>query len=351
MDALPTAERPLAGLRVLDLSRYLPGPLATLMLAELGAEVVKLEPPQGDPARVQPPFEPDGTSTLHGYLNRGKRSLVLDLRQDEARRAARALARRSDVLVESFRPGVLTRLGLDPVELRAEHPGLVVCSISGFGQDGPHRLLAGHDLTYLALAGALGLGGLAGGAPLGPPVQPADNAGGHAAVSAVLAALLRRERTGDGAHLDVSLHREAARAIGWERRAVALGLPASEPGGGLLTGGLACYRCYSTADGRALAVAALEPHFFERLCTLLGRPELSLRQLDPQAQPDLAGELAAIFAARPLADWHALLDGEDVACAAVLTVAEALAFAPDEPSALSPAPALGEHTAEILAAL
>jgi crotonobetainyl-CoA:carnitine CoA-transferase CaiB-like acyl-CoA transferase len=351
VDGTPTAERPLAGLRVLDLSRYLPGPLATLHLAELGAEVVKLEPPQGDPARVQPPFERDGTSTLHGYLNRGKRSLVLDLRRDDARAAARALVRRSDVLVESFRPGVLTRLGLDPAELRAEHPRLVLCSISGFGQDGPHRLLAGHDLTYLALAGALGLGGLSGGAPLDPPVQPADNAGGQAAVSAILAALLHRERTGEGAHLDVSLHREAARAIGWERRAVTLGLPPSEPGGGLLTGGLACYRCYPTADGRALALAALEPHFFERLCRLLGRPDLQAQHLDPTAQPRLAAELAATFASRPLAHWQDLLDGEDVACAAVLTVAEALTFAPDAPSTLTPAPELGEHTAEILASL
>jgi crotonobetainyl-CoA:carnitine CoA-transferase CaiB-like acyl-CoA transferase len=255
------------------------------------------------------------------------------------------------VLVESFRPGVLTRLGLDPAELRVEHPGLVLCSISGFGQDGPHRLLAGHDLTYLALAGALGLGGLAGGAPLGPPVQPADNAGGHAAVSAILAALLRRERSGEGAHLDVSLHREAARAIGWERRAAALGLPASAPGGGLLTGALACYRCYPTADGRALAVAALEPHFFERLCAVLGRPALAAHHVDPQAQPRLAAELASIFAARPLSHWQGLLEGEDVACAPVLTVAEALAFAPDEPSDLAPAPGLGQHTAEILATL
>src|SRR4051794_6505516 len=115
-DAIPTADRPLAGLRVLDLSRYLPGPMATLRLAELGADVLRLEPPEGDPARHQPPFEPDGSSTMHAHLNRGKRSLVLDLRQDEARAAARALALRSDVLVESFRPGVLSRLGLDPLE-------------------------------------------------------------------------------------------------------------------------------------------------------------------------------------------------------------------------------------------
>src|SRR5690242_10088964 len=206
MPSVPEATRtPLAGLRVLDLSRYIPGPLATLQLAELGADVIKLEPPQGDPARFQPPFEADGSSTLHAFLNRGKRSLALDLKQEEGRAAARALVRRSDVLVESFRPGVLARLGFDPVELRAEQPELVICSISGFGQDGPHRLLAGHDLTYLALAGALGLG-----APVPPPVQAADNAGAHAAVTAILAALLQRERGGGGAHLDISLHAEAA---------------------------------------------------------------------------------------------------------------------------------------------
>jgi alpha-methylacyl-CoA racemase len=288
---------------------------------------------------------------MHAYLNRGKRSLVLDLRQEAARAAARALALRSDVLVESFRPGVLARLGLDPGELRAERRGLVICSISGFGQEGPHRLLAGHDLTYLALAGALSLGGTSGGAPLPPPLQPADSAGGLAAVSEILAALLRRERTGEGAHLDVSLHREAARAIGWERRAAALGLATAPPGGGLLTGGLACYRCYLTADGRALAVAALEERFFERLCQLVGRPELAASHLDPQAQSRLARELAAVFESRPLAHWRHLLDGQDVACAPVLSAEEALAFAPDPPFGLSPAPALGAHTAEVLAEL
>ena len=148
----------------------------------------------------------------------------------------------------------------------------------------------------------------------------------------------------------MSLHAEAARAIGWERRAVGLGLPASEPGGGLLTGGLACYRCYPTADGRALAVAALEPHFFERLCQLLGRLDLAPQHLDPAVQPRLEAELAATFAARPLAHWQGLLDGEDVACAPVMTVTEALAFAPDASSALAPArasPAPDEILAEL----
>ena len=140
--------------------------------------MVKLEPPRGIPPRRSRRSSPTGRSTLHGYLNRGKRSLVLDLRQDEARAAARALVRRSDVLVESFRPGVLARLGLDPAELRASSRGLVICSISGFGQAGPHRLLAGHDLTYLALAGALGLGGLSRRRAAGPasssrPTTPA----------------------------------------------------------------------------------------------------------------------------------------------------------------------------------
>jgi crotonobetainyl-CoA:carnitine CoA-transferase CaiB-like acyl-CoA transferase len=351
---------PLEGLRVLDLSRYLPGPYATLLLAEMGAEVVKLEPVEGDPARFTPPFEPDGASTLHAFLGRGKRSVVLDLKGDEARRQARALALAGDVVVESFRPGVMARLGLAPDELLAAKASLIVCSISGFGQTGPDRLRAGHDITYLAYAGVLGETGPPGGRPWASGVQPADVGGGALpAVVAILAALLRRERTGLGGHLDVAMTGSIAHWIGPAHRAARQGLTLPPRGRGLLSGGLACYRTYETADGRHLALGALEPHFFANVLQHLGRPELLPLQLDPEAQEHLVAELEAAFRGRPLAGWAELLADDDCCCAPVLSVEEASRHstaqvrlvAPYATAELRPAPELGEHTAEILAQL
>jgi crotonobetainyl-CoA:carnitine CoA-transferase CaiB-like acyl-CoA transferase len=349
---------PLAGVRVLDLSRYLPGPYATLLLAELGADVVKVEPPAGDPARYLPPYEPDGTSTLHAFLGRGKRSVVLDLSDAGARAQAQGLALASDVVVETFRPGVMARLGLDPTELREQRPGLIVCSITGFGQDGPIRLRAGHDLTYLAYAGVLGMAGPVDGAPVVPPVQIADiGAGAQPAVIAILAALLERERSGEGAHLDVAMTGGAAHWIGPQLRAARLGLPAAPRGRDLLSGGLACYGCYETADGRHLAIAPLEPRFFANLLERLGRSDLQELQLDPERQGYVAAELAAAFRTRPLADWLELLEDADCCVAPVLSAAEAEAHAatahrlafPWPQVELAPAAALGAHTAEVLA--
>jgi alpha-methylacyl-CoA racemase len=297
--------KPLAGSLVVDLTRYLPGPFASRELLRLGARVVRLEAPGGDPlAELAPAW--------HEALNAGKESVELDLKADPE--AGRELCAGADVLLESFRPGVVERLGIGPADLPDR---VVYCSVTGFG---PHDLRAGHDLNYQGWAGLL-----ADTAPAMPPVQVADLAGGALpAVARILAALLERERTGVGGHLVLSLthgaHELAAHRLG------------GEPIPRLLTGGLACYRIYATADGRHLTVAALEPRFFHRLCELLGRPELAERQWEPEQEP-LADELAGAFGAKPLATWLELFDGEDVSVGPVATLEEAAAQLKRSPSA------------------
>ncbi len=283
---------------VVDFSRYLPGAFASRELLELGARVVCVEPPGGDPMRSSAP-------AWDAALREGKESLEVDLKRDAA--PALELLREADVVLESFRPGVASRLGIGP-----EHAPerAVYCSINGFGLGGRHEQRAGHDLNYLGWAGVLWDT-----APALPPVQIADLAAGSlGAVTKILAALLERERTGRGSHIVVSLthgsHRFVAHRLGGD----------SVPR--LLTGGLAGYRIYETADGRHLTVAALEPVFFRRLTELLGRPELARRQFDAD-QTTLAAELAAIFRTRPLAEWLELFEGEDVCVGPVATIAEA----------------------------
>ena len=292
--------QPLSGMLVVDFSRYLPGAFASRELLELGARVVCVEPPGGDPMRASAP-------AWDAALRAGKDSLELDLKRDPA--PALELLREADIVLESFRPGVASRLGIGPEHVSAR---TVYCSITGFGLGGRHEQRAGHDLNYLGWAGALWDT-----APALPPVQIADlAAGGLGAVTKILAALLERDRTGKGSHVVVSMthgsHRLVAHRIGGEN------VPR------MLTGGLACYRIYETADGRRLTVAALEPAFFRRLAELVGRPELAARQFDSD-QEALATELAAIFEARPLAEWLELCDAEDVCVGPVATLAEAAA--------------------------
>jgi len=312
------AVQPLSGALVTELTRYLPGAYAGRELLRLGARVVRVEAPAGDPMRqVAPAWD--------RALNAGKESVVCDLKADPS--LARALCARADVVLEGFRPGVAKRLGLGPADLPER---VVYCSITGFGAEGPHAAYAGHDLNYLGWAGVL-----ADTAPALPPVQPADLAAGALqATVEVLAALLERERSGRGGHVVVSMthgsHRLAAHRLG------------GDPLPRFLTGGLACYRIYATADGRHLTVGALEPPFFARLCELLGRPELAAGQFDPDGQEALAAELAATFSGEPLSHWLELFAGEDVCAGPVATLAEgAVHFGVPGAEA---APALGEHT-------
>lgn len=276
----------LSGILVADFTRQLPGPFASRELLRLGAEVVKIEPPDGDPTP-----EP-----WYRALNDGKEVVTWDART-EAQPGAVAEA---DVILEGFRPGVFERLGVTVA------PDAIVCSITGFGTTGPRAHDAGHDLNYLGYAGVL-----ADTAPTVPPVQVADlAAGAQGAVIEILAALYERERTGEGARVVVSMshgaHRFAAHRLG------------GEPVPRLLTGGVACYRIYETADGRHLTVAALEPKFWRNLCELIERPDLVDRAFEPELP-----ELAELFRSRPLDAWRALLEGKDTCVGPVLTLREA----------------------------
>jgi len=309
--------QPLAGILVVDFTRYVPGGYASRELLRLGARVVRVEPPEGDPMR--------STATAWDTaLRAGTESVVCDLKSEAA--FAQALCAQADVVLEGYRPGVAERLGIGPGDV----PDTVVyCSITGFGLDDAHRVRAGHDVNYLGWAGVLedttpGL----------PPLQIADLAAGAlGAVTQILAALFARERTGEGARVSISMthgsHDLVAHRLG------------GEPVAKMLTGGLACYRIYPTADGRHLTVGALEPKFFRRLCELIGRPELTERQYG-EDQESLAAELGAIFAERALADWLAHFGDEDVCIGPVWSRTEAASeFGATDLPATVP---LGAHT-------
>ncbi|HEX3526362.1 MAG TPA: CaiB/BaiF CoA-transferase family protein [Thermoanaerobaculia bacterium] len=309
---------PLSGLLVVDLTRHLPGPLAAHLLADLGARVVKIEEPAlGDPVRHAPPRR-EGTGALAAILLSGVESVALDLKQPAARQVLEALLARADVLLESFRPGTLERLGFAPEELRLRYPRLIRCSISGWGQSGPYAARAGHDLTYQALAGSL--------APTTPPSMPAvpvaDLTGAWSAVTAILASLIEREKTGDGKRIDAALFDGAVHAnlASW----------ASEAGGAKtvgeslpLTGALPCYNLYRTAEGDLLALAALEPHFWERFCRAAGRPDLIRHQY--RSRDRSRRKVAALIRRRTRAEWLDLLSREDIPAEMVLSAAEARA--------------------------
>jgi alpha-methylacyl-CoA racemase len=278
----------LSGTTVVDFTRQLPGPFASRELLRLGARVVKVEPPEGDPT----------PEAWYRALNDGKEIVAWDARSEPPP----AVLSEADVVLEGFRPGVWERLGAQLP------PRAVLCSITGYGASGPRARDAGHDLNYLGYAGAL-----ADTAPAVPPVQVADlAAGAQAAVIEVLAALLERERTGTGARIVVSMTHNAHRFVAHRL--------AGDPLPRLLTGGVACYRIYETADGRHLTVAALEPKFWRNLCALLERPDLVDRAFEPELP-----ELAALIRERTLREWRTLLEGKDTCVGPVLTIAEAAA--------------------------
>ncbi len=356
----------LSGVKVVDLTRYIPGPYATRLLADLGADVVKIEDgPVGDPTRMIPPAV-GGDAAVHGALNRNKRSVLLDWRTPAGAAVVRRLAERADVLVESFRPGVLARRGLGASDLLAANPRLVFCSVTGFGAADAR---AGHDVTYLALSGFLGGNRDAAGDPVLPAAQVADFAGGQNAVIGILAALAARERSGRGQVVTVSL---ADSALAFSTVRVVREL-AGDAGPTELEGTHACYNVYRCRDGAHLAVGALEPKFWEALVTHLGRPDLVARQWETgPARLRTIEDLRALFLTRDRPSWLAELAHLDACIEPVLdplqaalrtagtTVeqesGDALLRTPASPVRLSEtpvavrtaAPRLGEHTAEVL---
>jgi crotonobetainyl-CoA:carnitine CoA-transferase CaiB-like acyl-CoA transferase len=314
MSEVTPGDRPLAGIRVLDLSRLIPGPWCSLLLADLGAEVIKVETPlAGDYARIAPPEL--GFGGVFDALNRGKRSIAINYRLPRGREVVLRLAATADVFLESSVPGQMARRRLGASDLLGVNPRLVYCSLSGYGQDGPYRDRPGHDLDYLAVSGLLALFGPGRARPVPPGLQVADLAGGTLAALEILAALFRRERTGVGAVLDVAI---LDAVVGW---LASLGAGATTAGAaaGPLSGAYPCYAVYAASDGTFLAVGALEPPFWVAFCRAVVREDLIPRQYDPAAIP----EVAAIIASRPRAAWLALL-GDDACVAPVNTLAEAV---------------------------
>lgn len=314
---------PLEGIRVLDFSTLLPGPLATLIMAEAGARVVKVERPgTGDELRS---YEPGfgGSSVSFALLNRGKESLEVDLKSPQGRERLQPLLEEADVLVEQFRPGVMDRLGLGYADVSKLNPGIVYCSISGYGQSGPKAGVAAHDLNYVSEAGLLGLVTGAGGAPVLPPVLLADIGGGsYPAVMNILLALVRREKTGEGAHLDVSMSDNVFTFLYW---AIGSGTAAGawpEPGGELLTGGSPRYNLYRTSDGEYVAAAPLEDRFWQNFCDAVDLEE-GLR--DDASDPEATiAAVAELIAAHPAGHWRERFEGKDVCCSIVRSPREAL---------------------------
>lgn len=359
------AHRPLEGILVLDLTRYLPGPLVTRLLADLGARVLKVEEPTaGDPSRQAPPLI-DGTSSLSALLLAGHESIALDLKRDAARQVLLELVGEADVLVESFRPGVLAGWGCDPEELRRRHPRLVICSVTGWGQSGPHAHRAGHDLGYQAVAGSLAASsGM-------PAIQAADLIGGWSGALAVSSALHRRGQDDDGCWIDQSLFDAAGHAalMAWSAeadgpKAVGESLP--------LTGALPCYNLYATRDGGQVAMAALEPKFWRAFCDAVERPDLLKRQIS--SDPEARRQVAELIASRTRDEWAQLFADHDIPAEPVLSPAEARVhpqteargwwregpdgmgrlgypalFDGERPTAsVAPVPRLGEHTTALV---
>ncbi len=360
---------PLAGIRVLDLTRLLPGPVATLHLADLGAEVIKIEDPQvGDYARTLGTGQGED-SVYFRMINRNKQGLRLDLKQMPGVEVFLRLAREADVIVESFRPGVMDKLGVGYAAVAAVNPKIAYCSISGYGQDGPYSDRAGHDINYLGYTGVLDQIGSEGGDPALPNFQIADLLGGAlTAAMGILAAVLEAQRTGQGRYIDVAMTDSVLAHTYFTMLRLNDAGHSAPRGADLLTGGLPCYATYRCADGRHMAVGALEGKFWKGCCEVLGRPEWIRRQWDA----GLRGEMAALFATRPRDDWAALFAAVDCCVTPVLSPEEALVneqivarrmvlcedgltqFAPPlklsgyEFSVRQPAPKVGEHNAHIL---
>ena len=317
---------PLSGLRVLDLSRLLPGPFCTLLLADLGADVIKIEDTTGgDYIRWTPPLHGDYSAMYH-TLNRNKRSVKLNLKCDAGREAFLKLAGTADVVVESFRPGVMDRLGVGWATLHRRNPRLVLCSITGYGQDGPYRDRAGHDLNYMAIGGALGITGTADGELAMPGVQVGDLGGGAmSAAIAILAALQHRNNTGEGQHCDVSM---LDGIVAWlSIHAARFFHDGERPGPATLhlNGRHPCYNVYRCKDGW-MSVGALEPKFWAALVEALELPHLATEAF---AQGDEArrvhAEIEAVFLTRTRAEWAERLAGKDVCCEPVLGFDEVFA--------------------------
>ncbi|EQM66030.1 CaiB/BaiF CoA-transferase family protein [Pseudomonas tohonis] len=373
---------PLASLKILDFSTLLPGPFASLLLADMGAEVLRVESPSRmDLVRVLPPHD-GGTSTSHAYLNRNKRSIALDLKRPEAVEVVRQLVAEYDIVLEQFRPGVMDKLGVGYEALKAINPRLIYVSITGYGQSGPFRDRAGHDINYLAVAGIASYTGRQESGPLPLGVQLADIAGGSLhGVMGLLAAVIQRQVTGEGQHVDVSMT-DCAFSLHGMAGAGYLGAGVEPDMENQALNGGSFYDYYRTRDGRWFSVGSLEPQFMQQFCAAIGRPELAARGLSPKPedQRELKRAIEIEFEKRDFAEWRELFAALDACVEPMLPLSEAVRHPQIEARGLVtevpreglpaqrqiacpikfstglPAPrhvgaAVGAHTAEVLAEL
>jgi len=319
---------PLSTLKVLDFSALLPGPFGTMLLADMGADVLRVESPnRPDMVRMVPPFDA-GQSSAHAFLNRSKRGIGIDLKKPEGVELVKQLVKDYDIVVDQFRPGVMDRLGVGYEALKAANPKLIYCAITGYGQTGPYKDRAGHDMNYLAIAGVLGYNGRKSTGPAPVSVQIADVAGGSChAVMGILAAVIHRTQTGEGQFIDISMTDAAftLHALTAPPALVADVQPGLE--NTVLNGG-SFYDCYETADGRYFSVGGLEPQFFMQFCAALGRPELAPQGMvmgNPETVASLKAEIRSEMKKKSYAEWEQVFIAIDSCTEPVLTFAEAYA--------------------------
>jgi alpha-methylacyl-CoA racemase len=312
--------QPLSGIRILDLSRLLPGPYLTQLMADLGAEVIKVETPlAGDHARLAPPEM--GLGDMYGAINQGKKSLALNYRNSRGRELFLQLAATADVVLEGFRPTIADKYGIGYEAVRAVKPDIVYCSLSGYGQEGPYQQRAGHDFNYLSIGGAFSLNGRPGERPIPYGLPVADLSGGMLAAIAILGALVGRERSGQGMYLDMAL---LDGVISWMTPlALSAYFSGLVVGAGThpLLGGRAFFNIYETSDGKYLTLAAIEPHFWGDFCKTIGRTDLIERQFDPA----VSTELGTVIKQKTRAEWLALFASNDACVEPVNSVEEMLA--------------------------
>lgn len=367
----------LEGIRILDLSRYLPGSVTSLGLADFGAEVIMIENPAtgGEPGRRNAPYI-NGVSARHLMLQRNKKSLTLDLKSPDDQLILRKLLETADVVLENFQAGFLQALGLDYAAAEKINPRIIYCSLSGYNRQGSAAGQAGHDLNYLASAGLLSLAGSPGTPPPIPGVQIADLSGALLAQTGILIALSARDKTGRGQEINIAFNESAMSLLPLIAAAYFAEDKVYQPGEHLYTGGMAWYNVYAASDGRYLAVGALEPKFWHKLCDTLGVPEFKALQFEADQQAAMRGKLQSIFSTKTQAVWLAELTPLNICVNAVRTVGEALDDADAAPEMIypaahpvagsirqirspiklsrtpaserMPAPALGEHNREIL---
>jgi crotonobetainyl-CoA:carnitine CoA-transferase CaiB-like acyl-CoA transferase len=350
---------PLSGVRLLDFTRLLPGAYCSLLLTDLGAEVVKIEDLKGgDYMRWIPPLLGEYGVYFHA-ANRNKKSLAVDFYSEKGKDVVKRLIAQGDVLLEGFRPGVMEKLGLSYAQLSPSNPSLIYCAITGYGQEGPYSNKAGHDINYISIAGILGGTGPSDGDPVIPAVQIADISGSYVAALGITAALLERHRTGRGKFIDVSMTEAASSFMTTHLAPVRAGLfdkKSGWRGRGMLSGGLACYNVYRTKDGQYVSLGALEAKFWKEFLTLVGREDLIADQYIEEKQDALKAEMRRLFASKTRNEWLQMLQGKDVCCEPVYELDEVVndpqlgargAVARTDAAV----PKYGEHTREILSQL